>query len=127
MDKIANLISKTKNDKGKPKWWLWIVAALAIFVGLFIASAVFKRHQRELAKLRHEKRKNEILAANAKAEAEKAAHVKAAEEALERADKAARRIEIINENIKRIEERYAHDRAVASRIVWADLPRAEDG
>ena len=125
MDKLANVFASTKGDNGKPKWWLWPVAILVLLVGLFVASSVLKRNRGELAKLRHEKRKAAILEAQERSDARRAIHEKAAKEAVERADKAAKRIVGIDANIKRIEERHAGDKRVADLLVWADLPRAD--
>jgi hypothetical protein len=125
MDKLTNLFASTKGDNGKPKWWLVPVAILVLLVGLFIASSILKRNRGELAKLRHEKRKAEILEAQERSDAQRAPHEKAAKEAAQRADKAAQRIEGIDANIKRLEERHAGDQRVVDLLVWSDLPRAE--
>ena len=127
MTKLAKLLDGMRGKNGSIKWYWWLVAGLVLLVALFVANSILKRDRDELAKLRHEKRKAEILEANARAEAQKAEHVRTAENAVERADKAAKRIEGINANIERIEERQAGDRAVADRLTWNQLPRAEDG
>ena len=127
MDKLTKMLNSMKGENGKVKWYWYLVAVLVFLVALFFASSLLKRNRDELAKLRHERNKKAILEANERTAVLMAKNEKAAEEALQRAERAAKQIGMIDANIKRVKERAAGDRAAVERLTWADLPRAEDG
>jgi uncharacterized protein HemX len=125
LDKISTAVTsqKEKKDKGGPgAWWRWPLIIILVLIGIAVAAWALGRNRRELAKLRHEKNKREILAENAKVLSEVEGEEKSAEMRLQAANESLERVAEINTRIQAAKDRYEKDKDRASRITWADLP-----
>ncbi|MBW2691045.1 MAG: hypothetical protein JRE57_00245 [Deltaproteobacteria bacterium] len=67
LSKLKGIVSNNTSPGGVGKSWLSTIVIIAVVLAGFAAWSWFnRRHVRELARLRHEKNKARILAANAK-------------------------------------------------------------
>jgi hypothetical protein len=127
LSKIANAVTSHKTEKKRGAWWRWPLIIVLVLFGFAIMAWVLGRNRRELARLRHEKNKREILAANAKTLAAVGVEEETAETRLQAANESLKRVEEINQKIREAEKRYEENRHHASRITWADLPAGGGG
>lgn len=104
--KLEQLIKNRKAPDGKAKSWIaWLAMALLAIAGTAVYAWVARRNMTELARLRHEHNKREILAKKAKVDA----GVTRLRSAIKEMD---RQKERLSEEIRRIRADYAHEGAL---------------
>jgi len=116
---------KTKDGDGKAKTgtsWLWsLILPILVLVGIGIFAWYSQRHNRELAKLRHEKNKAKIIKEQTELFVEINKNDVKVAEAQKQIDASRERLRIVEADIKAEESRYeANMRAIDSISSWAD-------
>ena len=127
LERIISAIERQKPDEGggAKSWWRWPLLIVLVIAGLTVAAWISTRHQRELAKLRHDKFKHGERAKQARldasvsaSETEKAHHIAEANRQRYYANE-------MDTDIREAEARYAKHRDRIDRISWGDLPRGD--
>jgi len=124
LEQLGKLVKDNQDASGGGKSWLGTLIILAaVLAGVAIWSWIAWRKNKELAKLRHEKVKAQIMADQAEVDrkvAENDAAIAAASKVL---DKARDDLRVIEEDIRAEEGRYEADlRAIDSIRSWRDVP-----
>lgn len=123
LDRLLDAVSKHKDESNQVKgWWRWpIVIALVLFA-VAIFAWFMRRGNRELAKLRHEKKKRQVAAEQAIVDAKVDEEKRVIAEYQEKIDEANRRIEEIDAEIAKVEARHAENkRAIDAIRTWDDV------
>lgn len=123
LGKLESIVKENKAAEGGGKSWIGTLVIIAVvLVGIAVWSWISYRQGRELAKLRHEKETQRILAEKAVADAKVVANDAAIAAAKKEAEKVAEHLEIIEADIRAEEERHAADLRAIDRIrSWRDV------
>jgi len=126
MDRIIKAIEAQKSAGGGTKSALrWPLLIVLVLVGIAVAAYVSWSQSREIARLRHEKFKQGVLAAQESMHARLATNDKDKAAHEEKADKARVRAMEAGLMLLAAENRYAKHGDAIDRLTWADLPRGK--
>lgn len=120
--KLEQLIASQQNKSGAWRWFALLVATVLGIVGVAVWVWIRRRQTKELAKLRHEKNEQEILARKAKADTEVIQLEEQAEAHRKRFEKAAEKLRILEADLRSEEAVYEANRKSIDRIrSWRDI------
>lgn len=125
LGKLGGIVTKNQDPKegGGKSWVSTLIIIAVVLVGLAVWSWISFRSNRELAKLRHEKETQRILAEKAVVDAKVAEFDAVAKAAQETRARAAEQQRLLETQIKVEEERYAANLRAIDRIrSWNDVP-----
>jgi uncharacterized protein HemX len=122
LDRLLAAVSKHKDEKYQVKsWWRWFIVIALVLFAVAIYVWLMRRGTKELARLRHEKKKAEIEKMQAIVDAKVDEESRVLREYAEKIDVANRRLEEIDAQILEVEERNAKNtRAIDDIRTWDD-------
>jgi len=120
--RVVGIVDGQKKGNSAKSWWRWPLIIVFVLLAVSIFAWLSRRHARELAKLRHERKIREVEESQAQSDivvAEQQSEIDAYEEAIR---KSSSRISSIDTQIKTIEDRFANQKAAIDRIrTWDDF------
>lgn len=112
--------SAKEEAEGRRSWTGRLFALLAALAGFAVLSWVLTRNQRELARLRHEENKREILLEEARVERRAALIGEGVADARKKIDAAEERLRQLRSEREHIEAKHEANRDALSRITSFD-------
>jgi len=123
LEKLSKAIGQHKDEGGRvTHWWRWPLVIFLVLIAAALFAWLSRRNSKELAMLRHEKKKQEVLIAQAESDAlidDAWTTVKAYGAQIEESKK---KIATIDEQIAFVEAQLEADKAAIGRIrTWDDV------
>jgi uncharacterized protein HemX len=123
LEKLSKAVEQHRDEGGGvTNWWRWPLVILLVLIAAAVFAWFSRRNSKELAMLRHEKKKQEVLIAQAESDAlvdDAWTTVKAYGARIEESKK---KIATIDEQIAFVEAQLEADKAAIGRIrTWDDV------
>jgi peptidoglycan hydrolase CwlO-like protein len=128
-DRVVGAADNQKDEGGGAKsWWRWPLIILLVLVAIAAFAWFSQRDAKELARLRHAKKKADVERAQAQTDAAIAKETAVIEEHQKKIDEALTRIEEIDTEVKEVEARLAKRKNDIDRIrTWDDAGSDDAG
>jgi len=122
LDRLLVAVSKHKDEQYQVKsWWRWFIVIALVLFAVAIYAWLMRRGSKELARLRHEKKKARLAYEQSVVDAEVAVEERLFAEYAEKIDASSRRLEEIDAQMLEVEERNAkNNRTIDDIRTWDD-------
>ena len=120
--------SQKDEGAGAKNWWRWPLLIVVVLIAVAVFAWMSRRNAKELAKLRHEKKKREVAAAQADSDRKVAVSRTEINEHAKKVRESMDRVKAINAEIRDVEAKFEADKEAISRIrTWDDVGSEPSG